>query len=63
MFSHGGTAIAHFPFRDGEAAARALAEAGRDILVQYSDHHHRLVLVCDDADRAGHATVAWHAEA
>lgn len=28
VFSHGGTSIAHFLFRDGEAAARAAKDAG-----------------------------------
>lgn len=94
VFSQGGRAIAHFLFRDGEAAARAakdtgiavsairrpiirklkqgtpgqlgaisraLAEAGVNILVQYSDHQNRLVLVCDTEDLARQATVEWFA--
>ena len=92
VFSHGGTAIAHFPFRDGEAAARAatdagiavvairkpiirklkqgtpgqlgaisraLAEGGVNILVQYSDHHNRLVMVCDNDEVARNMTAEW----
>ena len=92
VFSTGGTAIAHFLFCDGKAAARAakdagiaviaiskpiirklkqgtpgqlgaisraLADAGVNILVQYSDHHNRLVLVCDDAELANQATLEW----
>ncbi|MBV5265353.1 ACT domain-containing protein [Pinisolibacter aquiterrae] len=92
VFSHGGTSIAHFLFRDGKAAARtakdagiavitirepiirklkqgtpgqlgaisrALAEAGVNILVQYSDHHSQLVLVCDNEELARNATTEW----
>jgi hypothetical protein len=33
-------------------AARAMADAGVNIEVQYSDHHHRLVLLVDDRVRA-----------
>lgn len=95
VFSHGGTSIAHFLFRDGEAAAcaakdagitvamlrqpiirklkqgtpgqlgaisRALAEAGVNILVQYSDHHNHLVLVCDNEELARNATTEWPAD-
>lgn len=92
VFGAGVRAIAHFLFRDGEAAAhaarnagitvaairipvirrlkqgtpgqlgaisRALAEAGVDILVQYSDHNNRLVLICDQEDLARCATEEW----
>jgi hypothetical protein len=95
VFSHGGTSIAHFLFRDGEAAARAakdagiavamirqpiirklkqgtpgqlgaisraLTDAGVNILVQYSDHHNRLVLVCDNEELARSATSEWPAD-
>lgn len=95
VFSHGGTSIAHFLFRDGEAAARAakdagisvvmlrkpiirhlkqgapgqlgaishaLAEAGVNILVQYSDHHNKLVLICDNQELARNATIEWPAD-
>ena len=41
------------------AIARALSDAGVNILVQYSDHHNRLVLICDDAEAAEKATIAW----
>lgn len=94
VFSHGGTAIAHFLFNDGGAAtraakdagikvamirkpiirklkqgtpgqldaiSRALAEAGINILVQYSDHHNQLILVCDDEELARNATTEWPA--
>ena len=94
VFSREGRAVAHFLFRDGEAAraaaeaagirvvalhealirrlkqgtpgqlgaiARALADAGVNILVQYSDHHNRLVLICDDPERAVEATRDWAA--
>jgi hypothetical protein len=96
VFSLDGRAVAHFLFRDGDAAAfaaknagitvvairkplirklkqgtsgqlgaiaRALAEAGVNILVQYSDHHNRLVLVCDNEKPAQNATVEWAASA
>ncbi len=89
-----GTASAHFLFRDGEAArralsgagirvracrevllrrldqerpgqlgalARALADAGVNIEVQYSDHEHRLVLLVDDVPAAAAATADWAA--
>ena len=92
VFSSEGRAVAHFLFRDGEAAraaaeaagirviathrplirrlkqgtpgqlgavARALAEAGVNILVQYSDHHNRLILICDKPELAEEATRAW----
>lgn len=92
VFRHGKRAIAHFLFRDGEAAAqaarnagitvvairkplirrlkqgipgqlgaisRALADAGVNVLVQYSDHHNRLVLICDQEDLARHASEEW----
>lgn len=38
---------------------RALADAGVNVLVQYSDHHNRLVLICDRPDDAARATEAW----
>lgn len=44
------------------AIARALAEAGVNILTQYSDHHNRLVLICDKPDVAAEATGAWKDE-
>ncbi|KFI29946.1 amino acid-binding ACT domain-containing protein [Haematobacter massiliensis] len=92
VFGTGERAIAHFLFRDGEAAARAardagivvvairkplirrlkqgipgqlgaisraLANAGINILVQYSDHHNRLVLICDQEDLARQASGEW----
>lgn len=92
VFGIGDRAIAHFLFRDGEAAAhaarkagivvvairtpiirrlkqgtpgqlgaisRALVEAGVNVLVQYSDHHNRLVLICDQEDLARRATEEW----
>lgn len=95
VFTHGETSIAHFLFRDGDAAeraakeagiavvairkplirklkqgvpgqlgaiSRALAGAGVNIVVQYSDHHNRLILVCDDEARAMSATAAWSAD-
>lgn len=95
VFSHGETAIAHFLFRDGEAAARAakdagiavgmirlpiirklkqgtpgqlgaisraLADAGVNILAQYSDHHNQLVLICDNEELARNATIEWPAD-
>ncbi len=92
VFSHGGKAVAHFLFQDGDAAraaaaaagiavvavreplirrlkqgtpgqlgaiARALAEAGVNILTQYSDHHNRLILICDRPEAAAEATMVW----
>ncbi|CAB4325623.1 MULTISPECIES: amino acid-binding ACT domain-containing protein [unclassified Brucella] len=92
VFSNGDQASAHFLFLDGEAAARAaaeagipviairkplirrlkqgtpgqlgaisraLAEAGVNVLVQYSDHHNRLVLICDQEDVARRVTEEW----
>lgn len=89
-----GAASAHFLFRDGEAArralsgagirvtacrevllrrldqgrpgqlgalARALADAGVNVEVQYSDHDHRLVLLVDDVPAATAATAPWAA--
>lgn len=41
------------------AIARALADADVNTLVQYSDHHNRLVLICDDPERAERVTTAW----
>lgn len=41
------------------AISRALAEAGVNVLVQYSDHHNRLVLICDQEDLARRATEEW----
>jgi hypothetical protein len=38
-------------------AARRMAEAGVNVVVQYSDHDHRLVLVVDDVERG--RAVAW----
>ena len=94
VFAANDGAIAHFLFKDGEAAARAakdagihvvavrdallrrlkqgtpgqlgaiaraLANAGVNIVTQYSDHQNRLVLVVDDAVRAANATRDWAA--
>ncbi|MFC5738237.1 amino acid-binding ACT domain-containing protein [Sinirhodobacter huangdaonensis] len=41
------------------AISRALAAAGVNVLVQYSDHHNRLVLICDQEDLARRASEAW----
>jgi len=41
------------------AISRALADAGVNIITQYSDHQNRLVLVCDQAEKAANATKAW----
>ncbi len=41
------------------AIARALANAGVNIVTQYSDHHNRLVLVVDDQARGADATRDW----
>ncbi len=90
-----GEAHAHFLFRDGEAARRALEAAGirvlsvRDVVVQrlsqaepgqlgkltramaeagvnievlYSDHDHQLILVVDDIDKARTVSANWSRE-
>ncbi|MBD9529828.1 amino acid-binding ACT domain-containing protein [Paracoccus sp. PAR01] len=92
VFAHGDRAIAHFLFRDGQAArrvaevagirvvalrqplicrlkqgtpgqlgqiSRALAKAGVNILCQYSDHDNRLILICDDPEKAAAVTASW----
>ncbi|WP_138465010.1 amino acid-binding ACT domain-containing protein [Poseidonocella sp. HB161398] len=41
------------------AISRALVDAGVNIEVQYSDHHGRLVLVCDRPGAALGATSRW----
>lgn len=46
------------------AFMRCLAEAGINVLVQYSDHDHRLVLVVDPSDHGRCAAIAeqWDTE-
>lgn len=97
VFTHEGTAVAHFLVADGERAAAALhdgglgpvrvhdvvtarldqetpgqlgafaqllADAGIDILTQYSDHDHRLVVVVS-ADQLSHCrrlAATWDGE-
>jgi hypothetical protein len=39
--------------------SRRMAEAGVNIVVLYSDHDHRLVLVVDDVARARAVSAAW----
>lgn len=39
--------------------ADAIAQSGVNILVQYSDHHNRLILITDDDARAAQATRKW----
>lgn len=41
------------------AIARALAQAGVNIVTQYSDHANQLILVVDDMDKATAATKEW----
>lgn len=41
------------------AISRVLANAGVNIVVQYSDHHNRLILVCDPQELAAIATEKW----
>lgn len=47
--------------RPGElgAIADAIARSGVNILVQYSDHSNRLILVTDNHERAAEATREW----
>ncbi len=87
-----GEAVVHFLFADGEAARRALTDAGirvlavREVLVQrldqetpgqlgklaramaeaginievvYSDHANQLILVVDDPDKGRRVSEAW----
>ncbi|MEV0401196.1 amino acid-binding protein [Actinoallomurus sp. NPDC050550] len=42
------------------AITQALATAGVNIEVLYSDHDHRLILVTDDPDTAATATAGWN---
>jgi hypothetical protein len=39
--------------------ARAMADAGVNIEVQYSDHDHQLILVVDDLERGRAVSEAW----
>jgi len=41
------------------AAAAAMAAAGVNLRVQYSDHDHRLVLVADDPATAARVAAEW----
>lgn len=41
------------------AVARRMADAGVNILVQYSDHDHQLILVVDQPERAKVVADAW----
>lgn len=41
------------------AIAKALADQGVNIIVQYSDHDHQLILVTDNARLAEKATLDW----
>lgn len=43
------------------AFCRAMADAGVNIEVLYSDHDHQLVVAVDDHDRAAEVTRAWMA--
>lgn len=44
------------------ALCRRMASAGVDILAQYSDHDHRLILVVDDIERGHAVSSAWERE-
>ena len=39
--------------------ARRMADAGVNILVQYSDHDHQLILVVDDLERGRRVSEEW----
>lgn len=41
---------------------RKLAAAGVNILTQYSDHDHRLIIIADDMDTARRVSAAWGKE-
>jgi hypothetical protein len=41
---------------------RAMAEAGVNIEVLYSDHDHQLILVVDDLERGQQVSAAWMAQ-
>jgi hypothetical protein len=41
---------------------RRMADAGVNILVQYSDHDHRLILVVDDFEKGKEVSDAWMKE-
>lgn len=43
------------------ALTRAMADAGVNIEVLYSDHDNRLILVVDDVERGRTVTAAWEA--
>lgn len=43
------------------AIGAAVADAGVNILTQYSDHDNQLILVVDDIDKAAAATSKWAA--
>lgn len=47
--------------RPGELGeiADIIAQGGVNIMVQYSDHSNRLILLTDDNERAAHLTKAW----
>src|SRR5437899_2311614 len=42
--------------------ARRMAAAGVNIEVQYSDHHHQLILVVDDLEKGRPVSAQWMAE-
>ena len=53
--------VDHREFRTGLSIGTALADAGVNILTQYSDHENQLILVVDDVDKATAATDEWAA--
>ena len=61
LFSSGAQSHAHFLVAEGELGAitTRLADAGINILVQYSDHANQLILITDNNQSAAGLTTEW----